>query len=86
MDDRSLFYVQMMIVSALRGVPVTSGVSGLEGASFTSIHIVTAQVSAFGRMESRRLQGLSLFACGVRKVRLFDSGTRSGTVGVLVRA
>jgi len=56
-----------------------------EGASFTSIHIVTAQVSAFGRMESRCLQGLSLFAFGVRKVCLFDSGTGSGTVGALVR-
>jgi hypothetical protein len=39
-DDRSLLSVQMKIISALRGVPVTSGVSVVESApSFNSIHI-----------------------------------------------
>jgi hypothetical protein len=39
-DDRSLLRVEIKIISALRGVPVTSGVSVVQGAvSFTSIHI-----------------------------------------------
>jgi len=51
MDAKSLFHVQIKIISALQGVLVTSGVSDVEGASFTS---ASGSKTGSGKQESEQ--------------------------------